>query len=102
VSSDVLIPNGQMSHTGSDRVSTRQARRERPPWQSRLLVVYGFVLATLAVVALAVGAAALQDIRDEERQQTKCARALVVATGITPQQKLLVDALNACYETDGR
>jgi len=97
-----------MSHTGPSRVSARQAGREREPWRRRLLVVYGFVLATLAVVALAVGALALhngaaaqQDIRDEERQQTKCARALVVATGITPQQKVLVDALNACYAPDG-
>jgi hypothetical protein len=94
--------------TPTANVRARQTRHKRPRWRRRLLVVYGFVLATVAVVALAVaalalhsGAAAQQDIRDEERQQTMCQRALVVAQGVSPQQKQLVDALNACYGSDG-
>jgi len=86
---------------------SRPGRPGRPRRPSRFMVVYGFVLATLAVVALVVGALALQsgaraqrDIRDEERQQTRCERALVIAAGVTPQQKQLVDAVNACYRTN--
>jgi hypothetical protein len=99
------VPRDALTNSATRDGGPTATPPRRPRRASRLLVIYGFVLATLAVAALVLGALSLlegakaqQDIRDEERQQTTCERALVVATGVSPQQKQLIDALNACFK----
>ena len=57
--------------------SSSSSRRSRLAW--RVAVVFGYLLAVVAVVALVLGALAVRDVADEQHTQTKCQQASAYA-----------------------
>jgi hypothetical protein len=72
------------------------SRRGRLIW--RLVVAFGYLLATVAVVALVVGALALRDAADEQRTQTTCQQASAYAAYLsTPKVSVSKKDLDSLF-----
>ena len=66
--------------------TAQRPRARRSRWRV-VAVIYRYLLATVAVAALVVGALALRDNADEQRTQSRCSQALAYAATKSPDAR---------------